>query len=509
MKWHLIAIFSLLLLLGYCAADGMIVMPDYSESVFMPEQKAVIFWDGSQEQLVIESKITVEDIASLAWLIPLESISKPSVEAADEQIFFELAELFAPAPKEADYSNILGLQTATGSRQGVEVVEQLKVDIYDVTILLATDADALIEWLNSNGYDFPEKFPNLLSDYVRSGNIYFIANKINLQNKYPGISPTSQDFECAQVIASDPWVGQIFYGGADEIESRIEYMIDDPRCAGASVEATAVLVSLRLGIATPLKITFTPSRPFYPMMLSSLNLGKGKALVYFVSDKPFKDSTGLFSTKNMLQFQGDYLSEYGVSKGSVITLLEWQGSYSSLEQDSFFVETPFVPELGPNFVPLHETIAEMLLMLLFFVIFLVLPLGSVLLLLPFVLGMLVCWVLDQEKAKKSFFFKQKPFAWAVSALIALAGPLLSLLLFALPMLFMFPEAGLDWYEATSMLSALGFIFLPYYVSMGCGLFFKRSKYKLRFALIPTAFFIAYFALILLFLTGSLFGIWPM
>lgn len=40
---------------------------------------------------------------------------------------------------------------------GVELLERKRVGIYDVSILSATDPSALIQWLNENGYNFPEE----------------------------------------------------------------------------------------------------------------------------------------------------------------------------------------------------------------------------------------------------------------------------------------------------------------------------------------------------------------
>ena len=179
MKKAFFAPLFFLVLFGNCFADGCIMpMPDYSENIFMPEQKAVIIWDGQTEQLTIESKVTTEDIANFAWLIPIESSTKPEVEEADEQIFFELVNLFEEKHdgKNMDLFGTNQLPESTG----VEVIEQLSIDIYDIAILRATDEIALINWLNSNGYSFPEAFPNLLSDYIKSGSYYFVANKINL-----------------------------------------------------------------------------------------------------------------------------------------------------------------------------------------------------------------------------------------------------------------------------------------------------------------------------------------
>ncbi len=67
---------------------------------------------------------------------------------------------------------------------GVDVLEQKEIDFYDITILKATDSTELMNWLNNNEYRVPENTKPLLDKYVSQGNIYFIANKIDLANKY-------------------------------------------------------------------------------------------------------------------------------------------------------------------------------------------------------------------------------------------------------------------------------------------------------------------------------------
>jgi hypothetical protein len=498
MKKQIIALLFFLFLFSCCFADGgMMVLPDYTKSVFMPEQKAVIIWDGSKEQMIIESKITVEDLASLAWLIPIESSTKPVVETADEQIFFDLADLFKIRPKSRGM--LFGMPgTMMGGivDEGVEVIEELKLDIYDITVLRATDEMALINWLNENGYSFPTAFPSLLSNYVKSGSFYFVANKINLQNKYKDLVITSQDFECAQQMSGDEYLGYMFAGGRESIERRISDLMDNyDECNGANSKAVSVLVSLRLGIATPLKISFTPSKPFYPMTISSINPGQGDAKIYFAGKQPFKDSSGLFNTQNMLQVGSGSLSEYGINQGDYITLLGWQGNYYSLDKDSFFVETAFVPELDPNYVPFGQVISEFLFALLMMLVA-ALFISFFIIAIPFFLGILAAWLFEQRKKKASLFAEGNGVVGLLGmALIIIIGPAFFILAFMLP-------AGLLFGVFLGILIVLAFLFTPYYVSMACGFFFRKSKYKKRWLLGPIIIF-ALILFLLFILTYSL------
>jgi len=506
MKRHFLILFLFTLLLSNCFADGMTILPPvYTGDVFMPEQKAVIFWDGSKEELIIESKVTVEDITNIAWLIPIESSTKPTVEEADEQIFFDLADLFRPMPKGRgiDYFGI----ARSVNPEGVEVIEQISIDIYDITILKATDEAALINWLNSNGYAFPEAFPNLLTQYVRKGNTYFIANKINLQNKYPGISPSHTDFECAIEIIKDEYLTYRFYRfDIEELEARMPSILGDfAECGGANENAVTALVTLRLGIATPLKITFTPSKPYYPMLLSSLNVGQGNAIVYFVGNSPFRDESGLFATKNMRTLPTGFLDEYGIS-GSHITLLNWEDDYFRLDRDATFAQTAFDPTLDPNYVPppspwdIFTIIALMLLGLLLVAVIFAIPF----LIIPFMIGYVVAYIWGQRKKKKTFFAQSNSLVGTVSAIVLiLIGPLFFAMLFIMPSLIF----SYSYVEFLPMLILTSIISFPYCFSMAFGFMFRRSNHKLRYLLGAIVAFLILVALLALLITGvqNIFG----
>ena len=502
MKWHLLTLFLFFLLLGACFADGIAIMPpDYTEKVFMPEQKAVIFWDGTTEQLIIESKITLENVGNVAWLVPIESSTKPEIETADADIFFSLSDLFAPKPKSSD----LGLwQTMGASKDSVpqvQVVEQLELDIYDITVLRTTNETALIQWLNQNGYSFPNAFPNLLSQYVQSGNFYFIANKIDLENKYPGIEPSTKDFECAQTLSDLDEIRYNYYYGS-RVEDRIpDMMYYEDVCEGADQDAVTALVQLRLGIATPLKITFTPQKPFYPMKVSSLNLGEGKALVYFVSNAPYKDSTGLFSGKAMLAVKTTGLSEHGINNGDYVTMLSWQNQYPTLEHDSFFEQTAFVPELDPNYVPPLEALMDFLAPLLFVLV--LLGIVSIpLIVIPFLLGFAIACIFQKSKKKKGFWAESNGiFAWIFAAVLVLLGPIYLIVTVILPALFFGGRANIEWFLDSLIFMAL--FLLPYFASMAFGFLFRHFKHKKIWLLGPLAIFAA--VLLFLFFFSLIFG----
>ncbi|MBN1941322.1 MAG: DUF2330 domain-containing protein [Candidatus Diapherotrites archaeon] len=347
-------------------ADGCIIPDyDYYGDILAPEQKAVIYWDGTKEQLILSTKISLDDVSNFAWVVPIQSNTKPEVEEADEEIFFELAELFS-RDKETGYDRLLPpLGGMESGHQGVEVIETKKIDVYDIAILAATDSTALLNWLNENNFSFPEEKKNVLEYYVTLANnykpYYFVANKVNLSNKYPDLAVSEQDRECAkslvlsvnEEVIYDPYIVR-------DLEGFIQYLIYDleyEECENTDFDAVFVLTQLGVGISTPLKYTFTPDEPTYPMHMTSVNPGSTQATVFLIGEKCFDDKEKYLSFDAALENQG-FAQGHGFEKGKCITQTSFNGETAKLLHDSFFKETDYAPS-NPD-KSLYEIIWELI-----------------------------------------------------------------------------------------------------------------------------------------------------
>jgi hypothetical protein len=163
-------------------ADGYVV-PLYGihGDVEMPAQKAIVVYDSEldREDLILSIKLLSES-PDAAWVVPVPSL--PEVRAASTDWFVQLSDLTQPleyvstSPPLCCCPFWLG---ATGSAPvGVEVVERERVGLYDVSTLSADDPAALLEWLDENGYAFPEEGGASLEAYVRDGGWYFVAARV-------------------------------------------------------------------------------------------------------------------------------------------------------------------------------------------------------------------------------------------------------------------------------------------------------------------------------------------
>ncbi|NYZ78472.1 DUF2330 domain-containing protein [Candidatus Micrarchaeota archaeon] len=425
MNWRilLISIIALLFLGGFASADGGVIPPHYNDKVLAPEQKAAIFWDGSVERMILSTKIISTNSTRMAWVIPIQSSSKPEVKQSDNSIFFELANLFSEQRIYERVPGGVGFGLGAGrTPEGVQIVQTQKIGVYDLTILKATTAESLLEWLKANDFYFPESKKSVLDYYVQKGNYYFIANKIDLLNKYPGASVGEKEKACAETI----FINVDYYGlDAEEINAQIKAQIErqfneNSECSNAGFVVVTALVELREGIATPLEFTFTPEKPFYPMKISSVNDGSTLADVYLFGGQCFDDSSQQLQFKNAVQ-NSALAEKYGFGKNvKCVSLLRYSGPTYRLAQDSFFTEKPFSPEYDPNYVPpanFAEEFPGMLFVLILFLAIAVMP-------------MLVVGVLTAYFAKKNRKRVQAVHAVGIAILLCAIG-IPGLLLFLL------------------------------------------------------------------------------
>ncbi len=170
--------FMIALFMGHCLGDGAVISGNYNDHVFIPSQKAVIDWDGTNETLIISTRIANQNLSNLAWVIPIPSNVPPMVTRGDISIFYDLAEAFFPSLLTEEYNHWRNYYES----KGVQVIENKTVSFYDITILKATNATLLVNWLNNNSYPVSLDTIPLLQHYCSKENYWFVANKINISH---------------------------------------------------------------------------------------------------------------------------------------------------------------------------------------------------------------------------------------------------------------------------------------------------------------------------------------
>lgn len=214
-----LAIVFLLIPATPALADGGFFVLDPSRDIQQPAQKAIILYENNREDLILQVKYE-GDADKFAWVIPVPNY--PDVDVSEPELFQELAELTMVTVYSGGGCGIL-------APPQVEVWEEKVVGPYDVAILSASSSEALINWLNANGYFFPEEGNEIVDSYItETEEWYFVATKIN-----------------------------------------------------AEAEATG----LAEGTIQPLKLSFDSDEIFYPLHITSLSSNRCEVLLYVFADQ--------------------------------------------------------------------------------------------------------------------------------------------------------------------------------------------------------------------------------
>ncbi|MEQ1567720.1 MAG: DUF2330 domain-containing protein [Myxococcota bacterium] len=130
-----------------------------------------------------------------AWVLPASGI--PTVSLSNEQLFTLLLERTYPQPvvsyaltgecdffgwnpysdTDADSDADTDFDTGGGSTTGVVVLSTQTAGPYEAVVLDAASTDALVRWLEDNGYDLPDTFAAAASPYLSAG-MNFLALRL-------------------------------------------------------------------------------------------------------------------------------------------------------------------------------------------------------------------------------------------------------------------------------------------------------------------------------------------
>jgi hypothetical protein len=197
--------------------DGKLFALDAPVPVRIPEQSALICFDGETQRLVIENRFE-GDAEEMAWVVPLPAV--PKIEAATPGLFPTLRHVTRPSVEIWRHRSasvfltfgllmfagcfvmirvglklglvflwagglvLLGLSlSALGcslgaesiQTQGVTVLDQGRVGVYDTTTLTGESGRSVRAWLRERGFAVSEQADRVLQDYIDEGWVFAAA----------------------------------------------------------------------------------------------------------------------------------------------------------------------------------------------------------------------------------------------------------------------------------------------------------------------------------------------
>lgn len=161
---------------------------------------------GNYTEHLILSVSWEGDAEDFAWVVPVPS--RPEITVTDPELFSELSAYTAvDIPHDGGGGfGCYGLGEGEGESSPVDVIDEEIVGPYATAILSATNATALADWLNANGYVLPAEAEGVIGEYIEK-EWYFVATKINAVEEGTGqtlaegaIEPIVLSFACNETV---------------------------------------------------------------------------------------------------------------------------------------------------------------------------------------------------------------------------------------------------------------------------------------------------------------------
>lgn len=191
---------------------------------------------------VLRTRYTGTPPETLAWIIPLPATPADVVAHQNDLLFDDLDEATRPrfqfdSDATPSMCGCAASDLGTGGQNEIVVVEaQGQAGIFDWAALTSSGADALLAWLNQNGFAIPDAANDVLAAYIAQ-DMHFLAVRVRepeaLETNGEGIGIPPIQFTCATSRRFYPMaISQI--SAATETEVLI-YVLADHRIEAANI----------------------------------------------------------------------------------------------------------------------------------------------------------------------------------------------------------------------------------------------------------------------------------
>ena len=151
------------------------------DHVIVPDDNAPVFVTYSESDRV-ETLVLLPEFSGTAaefgMVLPLPG--RPEINEAPEEMFDFLAEYTNRVFFERSPAFDSMAEGFAVSESSVVVIEQKDVGDFETTLLTASNAQDLVDWLNDRDFQFTEEDEDNFDYYVQKGGYYFVAMKVNM-----------------------------------------------------------------------------------------------------------------------------------------------------------------------------------------------------------------------------------------------------------------------------------------------------------------------------------------
>ena len=198
---HAAAVLLLLFLFDGATSPSWSCGGFFCSNLPMNQTSERILFIAEDEQVSVHVQIqfvgTAEDFA---WVLPVPSV--PELSVSHNEIFRQLQ--FATQPtfildwpeeSECDFRvwPLGAEEDAVVVQRDVDVVSEDRVGPYQTAVIRSDDAQAILDWLTSNGYELGDLGAELLAPYVEDG-FLFLALRLSADREIGDLQPIAMTY---------------------------------------------------------------------------------------------------------------------------------------------------------------------------------------------------------------------------------------------------------------------------------------------------------------------------
>lgn len=169
MRWHqAFTLAGCFALIALGEAKGCCAVAESGKPVVNADQTVILWWDRSnQTEHFIRRASFRGGGDSVGFLVP--SPARPQLEESGDAAFPYLANITRPVSSRGGFALGCAASMPADANRSVRVIEEKTVAGYDAVVLTAGSGEALLQWLNRNGFAFRPETAAWAEPYVKNG----------------------------------------------------------------------------------------------------------------------------------------------------------------------------------------------------------------------------------------------------------------------------------------------------------------------------------------------------
>ncbi|MEO0129538.1 MAG: DUF2330 domain-containing protein [candidate division WOR-3 bacterium] len=193
-----------ILLLSMIFADRGLIPFNPDITIFEPNQRAIIAWNGEEEILLLSTDLSASDSTMVLEVLPLPS--EPQVKKGDIETFRRATNLINQRIYISKKKN--GDRVSEGTiPPPAEITFHEKIGAHNISVVHLKEVNGFVEWvkkyiasLGFEGEIISDAYKELIEEYISNNFVWFVFDIINLGKEPNTLEPIQYRFSTEKLF---------------------------------------------------------------------------------------------------------------------------------------------------------------------------------------------------------------------------------------------------------------------------------------------------------------------